>query len=460
MSRELETARRNLLQESTITSVEERVEAKLTGLSPEKRKVVDGLLADPLENEHTVLLPTTDGPPGTGKTHVASVGAGKFFLQDPYRTKVVLIAFTNYAVNRLKEEMDKIFPPDWTVRVVPNPEIQDPKKGVVGCDPYRQKIPRASKRLVFCAPFVVCTPFMASRVSGLIGASRPLIVFDEFSQIDPPTFFMTLESLYDANPRSVALFGDPLQLPVVTTQENLMQNIVSFLEEGRSFRSYTLEVQYRMHEEICHFVNVMRKELARFSPIAAGHPLKVAPDVRGRDLLQLGHSWKPEKAGKFREILDPSKPIVFVDTSELGHDMQTVTGSSYNLREAKLICEIYKAALQSLPGPERPKIITPYRAQARIIKQRLPQADDDVLTVYKAQGREYPFVLVSMVRNNEEHNIGFLDLPHLPHLRGQGYVAISRAKGKMIVLISRETFYPHPVFEGVLDEAERRGLLL
>jgi superfamily I DNA and/or RNA helicase len=80
-----------------------------------------------------------------------------------------------------------------------------------------------------------------------------------------------------------------------------------------------------------------------------------------------------------------------------------------------------------------------------------------VLTVYKAQGREYPFVIVSMVRNNEDANVGFLDLPYL---RGQAYVALSRAKAKMIVLVSENTFAPHPVFNAFLSIRGERCLKL
>lgn len=34
-------------------------------------------------------------------------------------------------------------------------------------------------------------------------------------------------------------------------------------------------------------------------------------------------------------------------------------------------------------------------------------------------------------------------------LRGQGYVAVSRAQAKMIVLMSKNTFSAHPIFEAL-----------
>ncbi len=427
------------------------LEQEYENLASEKKDAIDAMLAPPIGDD-CFLLPIVDGPPGTGKTHTATIGGGMYVRQDPSKNKVIYTAFTNFALDRAKEELDKWFPPSSVVRLTPNLREKDWQRGRIGCDALGGGLSYEDMRRVNWGSFLLCTPFMLGRLKFFGQWKRAMVIFDEFSQIDVPTFFMVLGMIKGTAPRGIILFGDPLQLPVVTTQEDLYPNIANYLGDLRRPEPHRLAIQFRMHDQICQAVNRMRKELARTRvyPVSSGHELISAKSIRERGLEELGYAWEPEKARKYgsemEQILDPSYPLVFIDTSEHGVEQQSPSKSWFNRDEADLAARIVKVASESLKlptkKPEFPKVITPYTAQSRLLKEKLP--GENVLTVYKAQGREYPFVVISMVRSNDRADVGFLNQPYL---RGQGYVALSRAMGKMIVLMAEDTFAPHPVFE-------------
>jgi len=431
--------------------LEEMVEQEYYKLHPKQRDVVDAMLEDCFGDTYFVL-PVADGGPGTGKTRTGTVAAGKYFLQDVDKHKVLYTAYTNFALDRAKEALENIgFPKHDVVRLLPSPGLRDWANGRVGCRWDLLDLSYNDIRRLQEAPFVLCTPYMLGRMERL-GVRRKIIV-DEFSQIDFPTFVMILNQTKSFNPDGLALLGDPLQLPVVTTQEDLRENIVRFMRTKKRFEPYTFEVQHRMHKAICEAVNNMRRELSSEFSSSPTPDLVPSDRVRERGMEQLGYRWDERSAGKFGQVLDPSFPLVIYNSDGLGYEDRSATGSTYNVGEAKLAVEIAKAAYRSYTEDGRhflPKIITPYSAQLHLIKEMLRQAPTElqksVTTVYRFQGREHPLVIVSMVRNNSRGEIGFLDMPML---RGQGYVAVSRAQAKMIVLMSKHTFSSHPIFDAL-----------
>jgi superfamily I DNA and/or RNA helicase len=144
------------------------------------------------------------------------------------------------------------------------------------------------------------------------------------------------------------------------------------------------------------------------------------------------------------------------------------SGSRRNEAEAEAAVDIAIAAHQAYHRQHErlvPQIISPYNAQVCEIKyglRRRPQAlgisvEESVITAYKSQGKEFPFVIVSLVRKNPERRIGFLEDEKL---RAQIYVACSRAQGKLILLMSQETFGGKPLYEELVNiEGSRHALL-
>ena len=425
-----------------------KVEQEYNRLHPGQRRAVNAILEDCLGDTYFVL-PIVDGPPGTGKTHTGAVATGKYVLQDEYKHRVLYTAYTNFALDNAKEALEKLgFPKHDVLRLLPWPGLRDWANGRIGCRWDLLDLSYNDIRRLQEVPVVLCTPFMLGRMERL-GVKRKIIV-DEFSQIDVPTFIMILSQTKKVNPDGFALLGDPLQLPVVTTQENLLENIVRFIRTKKSFEPHTLLVQHRMHEAICDAVNNMRRELAS-SEFSASSSRDIVPSdqVKERGMEELGYKWDEREAGEFGQVLDPSFPLVIYNTDGSEYEEQSRTGSWYHQKEAELAVKIAKAAYRSYTkdgGHFVPKIITPYSAQVYRIKHMLETLPEATSTVYRFQGREHPLVIVSLVRNNEKGNIGFLDMPML---RGQGYVSVSRAQAKMIVLMSKHTFSSHPIFDAL-----------
>ena len=93
-------------------------------------------------------------------------------------------------------------------------------------------------------------------------------------------------------------------------------------------------------------------------------------------------------------------------------------------------------------------IISPYRAQVQLLRRLLKQNEFfkpfrrliSVNTVDGFQGQERDIIVISLVRSNDEGQIGFLrDLRRMN-------VAITRARMKLIILGDRSTLTRHPFY--------------
>jgi superfamily I DNA and/or RNA helicase len=93
-------------------------------------------------------------------------------------------------------------------------------------------------------------------------------------------------------------------------------------------------------------------------------------------------------------------------------------------------------------------IISPYRAQVQYLRQQIRKKEFfkpfrqliSVNTVDGFQGQERDVIIISLVRSNDEGQIGFLrDLRRMN-------VAITRARMKLIILGDRNTLTRHPFY--------------
>ena len=218
--------------------------------------------------------------------------------------------------------------------------------------------------------------------------------------------------------------------------KTLMERIVENKPECVSL----LQVQYRMNDAIMHFS----------SDWFYGGKVESAP--------QTAH----------RGILDYDIPMEWIDTSdmEVGPDepnfREQFVGESFgrvNKGEALLTLNTLRDYYTKI-GKQRVLdeqidvgVISPYRAQVQYLRGLIKRDAFfkpfrhlvTVNTVDGFQGQERDIILISMVRANDDGQIGFLrDLRRMN-------VAITRARMKLIILGNAATMTKHPFYKKLFD---------
>ncbi len=280
-------------------------------------------------------------------------------------------------------------------------------------------------------------------------------------QVSPPLYFSTISKVRrsERNPSGYILLGDPNQLPIITSQPLMRPNIGIFIFSRRNYQPHQLNIQYRMHERICHAVNALREGVLH------SYPLETHDSARLRTLELLGYRWDNSRCpSDFREILRPDNPCVIINTDNLpGQEEVGFEGSKYYSEEALLVARLAEILTQSYLGQNRnpllPTILSPYSAQIGTIKGylQIPGLRQQCITIYQAQGREYPCVIISFARKNPGGWIGFLADPEL---HAQTYVACSRSMAKLIILFSFSTFGGHNDYAVLLDRCRNNALII
>ena len=240
----------------------------------------------------------------------------------------------------------------------------------------------------------------------------------------------------------VVLAGDHQQLPPTikcpeAARSGLERTLMQRLAQTKPEAVSLLRVQYRMNEAIMQFSS------RRFY----NGMLQADPSVRHRG------------------ILDLDTPIDWIDTTGLDFKEQFVgdTFGRINRDEADLLIRHLEAYVARI-GTVRIRderidfgIISPYRAQVQYLRGRIRQSAvlrpiRDLLaanTVDGFQGQERDVIFISLVRANDQGQIGFLgDLRRMN-------VAITRARMKLVILGEAATLARHPFYADLLAYIRR-----
>jgi DNA replication ATP-dependent helicase Dna2 len=309
-------------------------------------------------------------------------------------------------------------------------------------------------------------------VGTLAAANRPelrglefsTVIVDETGQATEPAALQALRHTVRGYRSRVILVGDHRQLPPVVpddvaartphvnlaaagfnAESGLRVSLFERLATREPEAVVTLADQYRMCGAISDLVSETFYE-GRLRPgdesVAAHHLGK---------LLERNGVALPEGSFAAR-ILDPTRPVVLVDTSSDPRARDSVgrlarEETRDNGREAELIADILAALLGPLERSVAESvareigIISPYRKQNNRIRQELrarvgPSSEAlRVDTVDRFQGGECELVLISLVASNPTGSVGAL---HADWRRMN--VAISRARAKLVIVGDRRTF--------------------
>ncbi|KAJ3719124.1 AAA domain-containing protein [Lentinula guzmanii] len=167
-----------------------------------------------------------------------------------------------------------------------------------------------------------------------------------------------------------------------------------------------LNVQYRMHKQICTFPSqtLYSKKLTSHSSVAE-HLLLDLPGTQGDPTLRKAVDDEETR----KEIL--GTPVTFFDTAgceyfeRLDGERDNDEGSRCNENEATVVKKWVEGLVEAGVGPEHIAIITPYQAQVTLLTSLLRPLYGTLLeigTVDGMQGREKDAVVISLVRSNDQ----------------------------------------------------------
>ncbi|MRJ03229.1 MAG: IGHMBP2 family helicase [Epsilonproteobacteria bacterium] len=267
-----------------------------------------------------------------------------------------------------------------------------------------------------------------------------IAVIDEGSQQVPPSTLIPI-----MHGERFVIAGDHKQLPpTVVSREarELERSLFEDLITHYPSLSSMLKVQYRMHEKIMGFSNEQFYDGELVAHESVAHhtlaDLQVAPPQR------------------YREILDPQEPFIFVDTEgiEAPEKLPDRSTSYENPREAQLVVELVQELLQMGVKGEEIGVISPYLAQVKLLKRLFQEPVVEIKSVDGFQGREKEVIIISFVRSNREGNIGFLkDWRRLN-------VALTRARRKVISIGDSGTLSHEPIYRELIEYTKRRGRIV
>jgi ATP-dependent RNA/DNA helicase IGHMBP2 len=262
-----------------------------------------------------------------------------------------------------------------------------------------------------------------------------LLVIDEACQTTEPGCWIPL-----ARCDRVVLAGDPCQLPptVVSPEAaklgfgvSLLERLVSLYGDQITRR---LDVQYRMHTDIMTFSSREFYDSA----------LTADESVRNHHLCDLpGVITNPLTAN----------PVQFIDTAGGGYDEEREPDgeSRLNSKEAALAARKVQSLLDSGIQPADIAVIAPYAAQVRLLREKLKVPGLEIDSVDGFQGREKEVVVLSLVRSNQEGDIGFL-----ADVRRTN-VALTRARRKLLVIGDSATLANLPFYCRLFEYFESIG---
>ena len=411
------------------------------------------------------------GPPGTGKTTTLVEAINETLARE---SQVLVCAHSNMAVDWISEQLvdrginvlrignptrvnDKMLGftyerrfeahPDysqlWAIRKAIR-ELRMQRKGRT--ENWHQKMDRLRSRATELEISINADLFGQARViaSTLVGASNKILdgqhystlFIDEAAQALEPACWIAIRR---AN--RVILAGDHCQLPptvksIAALKAGLGKTLMERIVDSKPEVVTLLDTQYRMNEEIMRFSSSWFYDgKVKAAPITA-----------------------------HRGILDYDTPIEWVD--DVANDDETVgetfvgeTFGRINKVEARQVMELLQSYFEKI-GKQRildesidVGIISPYRAQVQYLRHLIKKETFfkpfryllSVNTVDGFQGQERDVIIVSLVRSNNDGQIGFLrDLRRMN-------VAMTRARSKLIIIGDHETLAHHEFYKKLYE---------
>ena len=296
-----------------------------------------------------------------------------------------------------------------------------------------------ARRLCAKADVVCCTLTGVGEDPVLRAAPYDLVVVDECAQATEPSSWGAVLS-----GRRAVLAGDVHQLgPTVVSTEaaegGLCVTLMDRLSEAYGGAlTVRLCEQYRMHAAISEWA----------SRATYSGELRPAPGVA---------TWLLADEPGIAPTRETLSPLALIDTAgQPGAEEMRATdgGSLLNLGEAYACEKHVRTLLAAGVAPRKIAVVSPYAAQVALLRTALSELEVEVATVDGWQGREADAVVLSMVRSNPQHTVGFLaDERRLN-------VAATRARMHLAIVCDVATVGANPFIAGLLRATRISGISL
>ena len=442
------------------------------------------------------------GPPGTGKTTTLVEAINETLMRE---SQVLVCAQSNMAVDWISEKLvdrginvlrignptrvnDKMlgftyerrfeshadYPQLWAIRKAIRELRKNRKKG---SENYHQKMDRLKSRAAEIELRINAELFGEARVIActLVGSAHHLLEGMKFGTLFIDEAAQALEAACWIPMRRasrVILAGDHCQLPptvksIAALRAGLGKTLMERIAENKPEVVTLLKIQYRMNDEIMRFS----------SDWFYGGKVESAPQIKYRSVLDYDHpiTWI-DTSNEENQITiegedapeDSASTSSSVSAANQNSDLnfkEQFVGESFgriNKAEAELTL-LTLAEYFTKIGKQRVLsesidvgIISPYRAQVQYLKKLIKKYEFfkpyrrliSVNTVDGFQGQERDVILISLVRSNDEGQIGFLkDLRRMN-------VAMTRARMKLIILGNKDTMTKHPFYKKLWEYVE------
>ena len=361
------------------------------------------------------------GFPGSGKTTFITYLLRGFLIR---KLKCLFIARTNVAVDNvcLKLKQKKIN----FIRIAPlNSDLvhRDIKENILDLHQFKT-IQEYENHINNTNIFCTTTASIGHKIFQNVFFDYG--IFDEVCQTFEPELLGPL-ILCD----KFIFVGDPYQLKAPMKTIPLNEQVPTLFE--RLYSHYKnafikFSVQYRMNEQISELSSkcVYRGEM-KCDGMNKNRKLRI-------DFKAVKKNKKIKKDNKksfidfdtFKDILDPYKPVVFVEYSKLFSEKELNEANYVNKIEIELIKEILNMIKLSNFKFDDIGIITPFLKQEKFLSKELKDIEfNNVYTIDKSQGSEKEIIIVSFVKTNFSNSI-VNDLARIN-------VAFTRAKNKLII---------------------------
>lgn len=268
------------------------------------------------------------------------------------------------------------------------------------------------------------------------------LIIDEVSQLLEPQCWIPL--INHLGIKRLVIAGDNMQLPPTIKAKDLPRSTqISISKDAYDLeltlfdrlvamhgKQYTklLDTQYRLNESIMKFA----------SEQLYGGELKAHESVQDITLSQLDyveHNADTEAVCIWYDTQGGDFPEQVAEKSD--SSLAILAESKYNESEVLVVLQHVRRLLSCGVQPQDIGIISPYNAQVALLKKTLMSQDGmdgiEISSVDGFQGREKTVIVLSLVRSNDDHQVGFLKD------RRRLNVATTRPQRQLVVVGDFET---------------------